>query len=449
MDLCERPEARVGLMDIDPDFDWAPQRGRARRAIALIAASLLSVTLAGTAFLHPSLPAFMSSSSTKMPLMHAAYRVAAVDFVDRGTGWVVALLESGDYAIVHTTDGGLTWTRQLSVTADGRAHYVKFFDRSVGVFALLGTRPLLHRTADGGRTWSQLPAVNAPGNVISWSFVDSHHGWMLVTDPGQAARSRTRLYRTVDGGGLWNDLGPPVDAPDQAFQIHFSYLTTGWLTSAGAGAYAYKTNDFGATWSRVPLPSPFGGWPQIGEFFVAVQPTSGAGAVASVVYFPPIKGRTGIGGTIRGFPPLTVRGFDGGRPRTYLYTTVIDQVAGGPYGQELAPNQAQLRTLDNGGAWAVIGPPAASGAIGYFDASNWWWIGAGLWSTSKDGGVTWTGPRGTRVIEPVPGSLQVLDRDHAWFAGSTPTKPVLQSTDDGAVHWRTVTLPAIETSATP
>ena len=63
--------------------------------------------------------------------------------------------------------------------------------------------------------------------------------------------------------------------------------------------------------------------------------------------------------------------------------------------------------------------------------------------------MTWTGPRGTRVIEPVPGSLQVLDRDHAWFAGSTPTKPVLQSTDDGAVHWRTVTLPAIETSPTP
>src|SRR2546430_8714633 len=50
-----------------------------------------------------------SSSSTRAPLMHAAYRVAAVDFVDRGTGWVVALLEAGDYAIVHTTDGGLTW----------------------------------------------------------------------------------------------------------------------------------------------------------------------------------------------------------------------------------------------------------------------------------------------------------------------------------------------------
>jgi photosystem II stability/assembly factor-like uncharacterized protein len=436
-------------MEIDRDFDWTPQRGRARRAIVLIAASLLSITAAGTAFLQPSLPSFMSGSSTKAPLMHAAYRVAAVDFVDRSTGWVVALLKSGDYAIMHTTDGGLTWTRQLSAPSDGRAHYVKFFNHSVGIFALLGTRPLLHRTADGGRTWSQLLAVDTPGNVVSWSFVDSDHGWMLVTDPGRAAPSRMRLYRTVDGGRLWTDLGPPVDAPDQAFQIHFSYLTTGWLTSAGSGAYAYKTNDFGATWSRVALPAPPGGWPRSGQFFVAVQPTSGAGAVASVVYFPPIKGRTGIGGTVRAFPPLTVRGFDGGRPRTFLYATVIDQVAGGPYTQDQAPNQSQLSTVDNGVTWAVIGPPAPTGAIGYFNASNWWWIGAGLWSSSNDGGVTWTGPRGTGVVEPVPGSLQVLDRDHAWFAGSTPSKPVLQSTDDGALHWRTVVLPAIEVPPTP
>src|SRR5438874_10214413 len=429
--------------DFDAGFDSSSSRGRARRALASIAASLVAITAVGVVFLHPILPSFGGSAITS----RADYRVAAVDFIDRSTGWVVALVESGDYAVMHTSDGGLSWMRQLSLPSGGHAHYLKFFDRSVGLFGLVGTRPLLHLTSDGGRTWLPLPAQNVPGTVLSWSFVDSDHGWMLV-NTGRST-SAARLYRTVDGGHLWTDLRSPVDAPDQTFQIHFSYLTTGWLTSAGAGAYAYKTNDFGATWSRVPLPSPFGGWPPIGEFFVAVQPTSGAGAVASVVYFPPIKGRTGIGGTIRGFPPLTVRGFDGGRPRTYLYTTVIDQVAGGPYGQELAPNQAQLSTLDNGGAWAVIGAPAARGAIGYLDASNWWWVGAGLWSTSKDGGVTWTGPRGTRVIEPVPGSLQVLDRDHAWFAGSTPTKPVLQSTDDGAVHWRTVTLPAIETSPTP
>jgi len=433
------------VLEFDPDQDWTTHRGRARRAVALIAASLIAMLGVGTAFLHPSLPALVAGSLTKA---HASYRVASVDFVDRTTGWVVAL-QSGDYAILHTTDGGLTWTRQLSMSGDGHAHYVKFFDRSVGVFALLGTRPLLHRTSDGGRTWSVLPAAKVPGSVMSWSFVDSDSGWMLVTDPAGGAHSQAKLYRTVDGGGLWTDLGSPVSAPDKAFQIHFSYLTTGWLTIAGGGAYAYRTNDFGVTWSRVPLPAAKDGWAQSGPFFVAVQPTSGTGAVASVVYLPQIKTKKGISGTITGFPPLTVRIYDGGRPVANTFTTLVDQVAGGPAAQQQAPNQILLSTLDGGATWTPIEPPSSSGAIGYVDAANSWWVGAGLWSTSRDGGVTWTVPRGTGVIEPVPGSLRVLDRNHAWFAGSAGSMPVLESTDDGAAHWRTVTLPAIEEAPTP
>src|SRR5205807_10197381 len=68
---------------------------------------------------------------------------------------------------------------------------------------------------------------------------------------------------------------------------------------------------FGLTWTRVGLPAGRGN----GEYFVAVRPTTGLGVVASVVYLPPVKGRSGIGGIVRGYPPLTVRAFDGGRPQ--------------------------------------------------------------------------------------------------------------------------------------
>ena len=88
--------------------------------------------------------------------------MAAVDFIDRSTGWVVALVESGEYAVMHTSDGGLSWMRQLSLPSGGHAHYLKFFDRSVGLFGLVGTRPLLHLTSDGGRTWLPLPAQKVP-----------------------------------------------------------------------------------------------------------------------------------------------------------------------------------------------------------------------------------------------------------------------------------------------
>src|SRR5256885_14709166 len=92
--------------EIDPDFDVTPRHGRARRAIAFVAASLLCVTAAATAFLHPSLPAFMTSSLQVAPVVQAAYHVAVVDFVDPRTGWVVVLSEAGGHRGLHTPDTG-------------------------------------------------------------------------------------------------------------------------------------------------------------------------------------------------------------------------------------------------------------------------------------------------------------------------------------------------------
>jgi len=427
----------------EPDFDWSPDRGRVRRGISLMTASVLTIAIAGLAYSRPTLP-WSGTTAEGAPAGTSAYSVTTVDFVDRRTGWLVALLATGDYAVMHTANGGLSWTHQLSVRGDGHAQYMRFFDMSVGIFALMGTRPILHRTLDGGQSWSIVsPTVPAGSVVLSWSFVDPDNGWMLVDDPEQIKPSSNRLYRTLDGGSTWLDLGPPLQAPDRAFQVHFSYLTTGWLTTASAGAYAYKTSDFGATWSRVPLPSPPAFSSRFGEFFVAVHPTSGSGALVSVIYFSSIQGRSGVGGRIRGFPPLTVSGFDGGRPQTYTFSTVMDQVAGGPFGRDMPPNEMRLRTVDNGARWETVKPPSPGGAIGYFDARNWWWVGSGAWSSSRDGGVTWTDQRGINANIPIPGSLQVLDRDHGWFAASEATRPVLEVTGDGGSHWQKVMLPPI------
>ncbi len=404
----------------EPQPDFESPYAHVRRAAALITASIVTIALTGVLYLHPSLPALGRSQAAATSAPERAYRVTTVDFVSPSDGWVAVDFASGDFAVLHTGDGGLSWTRQLSGAADGHTKFMRFFDSAVGVFALTGTVPLLHRTADGGRTWMSLPGPKVAGTVLSWSFVDSDQGWLLARGASGAQPLLTTLYHTGDGGFSWANLGHPVAAPDQAFQVSFSYFTTGWLSSASSGPYAYKTRDFGVTWDRVTLPAPEGGWPHGGQFLVAVQPTSGGGAV-----------------------------FDGGRPHTYIYTTVIDQVASGPFAVEQPPNQAQLSTLDNGSSWSPIDPPSTSGAIGYFDAMDWWWIGGGRWASSGDGGATWTSPRGIGVIEPLPGSLHVLDRQHAWFAGSTGPRPVLEATDDGGGHWRMVLLPPMPDLPTP
>ena len=425
--------------ELEPVFELTPAPARARRAVALIAASVITIAATAAIYVHPTLP-MIGGAFNAVSAAQAPYRVATVDFVNPVTGWVVVDFDSGDYAVLHTSDGGVGWTRQLAGAGQNHRHYMKFFDVAAGVFALIGTSPQMYRTADGGKSWSVLPPPAVEGSVESWSFVDSEYGWMLVNAKSPITNPPTYLYRTQDGGLSWHKVGLPA-LPDQAFQVNFSYFTTGWLTSANAGPYAYKTIDFGATWTRLQLLAPAGGWPHGGRYLVAVQPTSGGGAVASVVYFPAIKGRTGVGADIRAFPPLVVRSFDGGRPHTYTYTTLINQFVGGPLGQEAAPNQARLSTADNGTTWSAILPPSSNGAIGSFDASNWWWIGAGQWASSSDSGATWTDPQNIGAIEALPGSLQVLDRSHAWFAGAAGPKPVLEATADGGKGWRMVLLP--------
>ena len=433
--------------ELETDFDPGMPRARAGRAIAMIAFSLIAIVVTGAVYLHPTFSLLPSRAQPAAPLLHGDYRVVGIDFVSPDVGWLVVDFASGDFAVIHTADAGSTWTRQLTAPGDGRQVYTKFFDTEDGVVALLGVRPVLSRTSDGGRTWASRPALGPSATVLSWSFIDSTRGWMLASKAGADELPAPRLYRTDDGGFSWTDLGAPVRAPDRALQVQFSYRGTGWLSTVSSGPYAYQTQDFGATWTRVPLPAVTEAASSGGEYFVAVRPTTGLGAVASVVYFPPVKGRTGVGGIVRGYPPLTVRAFDGGRPHTYIYTTLLDQLVPGPFAEEPPPNQAELSTVDGGATWATIAPPSAGGALGYFDAGHWWWIGEGTLAGSDDGGVTWTDPRDIGVIDPVPGSLQLLDGEHAWFAGSSGSRARLESTDDAGVHWTLITLPLLEDTA--
>ena len=163
----------------------------------------------------------------------------------------------------------------------------------------------------------------------------------------------------------------------------------------------------------------------------------------SVVHFAAFKGRSGVGGEVRSYPPLTVRSFDGGRLRTYLYTTVIDTVVTGPFASDFPPNETRLATVDGGRTWSPISLPSPGGALGFADAAHWWWIGGGATALSADGGVTWTDPRDIGVVDALAGSLQMLDATHAWFAGVPGSRTMLESTDDAGLHWTTTPLPLL------
>jgi photosystem II stability/assembly factor-like uncharacterized protein len=442
------------LDERESDNDPPVAPARARRAVSVMVISLLVIAGSAAAYLLPSLG---SSAAPTPPSVAVTYQLASVDFVSPTTGWFAATFDSGRFALMHTTDAGNHWARQLGGAVESAGLYVNFFNSTEGVVAVLGPQSVVYRTTDGGRRWSTKPILSGVAyltSVSSVSFVDAVHGWLLLSTPSVA--SGADLLRTNDGGATWTNLGSPVVGNDQAYRVHFTDPQVGWLDTLSARPYAYTSADSGATWQQVALPGPRGGWPKTGQFFVGAQATQGIGVIATVTTFAPTFGRSGIGASVVSYPPLTVRTFDGGVPVYYVYTTMTDTIPkadiatvdsksrNGSSTQVQAPNQVQLGSLDGGSSWSLIAPPTPPGAIGYSDAQNWWWIGSGAWSTSSDGGMTWTPSRNVGVPPPLPGSLQVLDAKHAWFGAMAGPRAVLMNTSDGGTHWQMAVLPAIK-----
>ncbi len=449
---------------------------RAGRALTLIAISVLAIAAAGIAYVHPALALGSSTSSSRASPITSpvSYQLAGIDFVSATNGWVVAQLDSGDFAILHTADAGRHWARQLAGPTDGRAEYLRFFDGSHGVFVLLGPRALLFQTRDGGITWSRQQVQEGGGYVLSASFVDATHGWLLTPSSADPGAGIGELFRTADGAVSWVVLGQPAGSTDQPYRVVFADSNRGWLYSRSAGAYAYSTQDSGKTWQRVALPTPQGGWPAPqGQFFVAAQPTAQNGVVVTVVNFAQSTGRSAAGQAIVGYPPLTVHSFDGGSAITYTYSTSADMtpssfptdvVGSGPAGigyPNQPPNELRMTSLDGGRTWSASpaapvfassaqfdwfgssAPPTLFGTTAYVDATHWWWLASGLLYKTDDAGRTWASGHHVDVPTQFVGSLDLVDSNHAWLGGMIGTEPVVFTTANAGVQWTRVTLPPL------
>lgn len=444
--------------DAEPESPLSPSH--AGRARTLITASILVIAIAGIGYVHPNLTfgATSHAGPNSAGAPQVSFQLATVDFVSPSVGWVLGEIRPNQFVVLNTTNAGASWTRQLVGPSGVIGEYVRFFDSSVGVVVVLGPDALVFQTGDGGNTWIRKTVREGGGYVVSAAFVDAKNGWLL-TGAGVAGTPPEELFRTADGGLTWIGLGDPVVPGDTAFRVAFSDLNQGWLYSGSAGPYAYMSVDRGDTWRRVPLPAPLGGWPaaprnsvSTEKFFVAARPTQGIGVMTTVIGIAPPEGRSAVGGVLVGYPPLRVRTFDGGRSVTYIYADVspyryatIEYVNPGPLSTAEPVNQFQLSSVDGGLTWKAVSPPSNYGTIGFVDALNWRWVGSGAGSASSDGGGTWTQVRGLGVPEPLPGSLQFLDASHAWFGAMAGTRPLVEATDDGGVHWTMKLLPPITT----
>ena len=199
------------------------------------------------------------------PIAHTV--LTAVTCTDARHAWAVGY--SG--AVIATKDRGATWTRQSSGTKEALDD-VSFADPEHG-WAVGIESPLL-TTTDGGGIWTKR-SLGKTNGMVCVDFSDADHGWAIREDI-YTEDAPTQVLFTSDGGVTWTaqamqdgiDVGGPLDFID---------ASQGWVigwdsSSAGGGAdVILRTVDGGG-----PAPS---GPPSITGF----APTSAAqGAVVTL-----------------------------------------------------------------------------------------------------------------------------------------------------------------------
>ncbi len=190
---------------------------------------------------------------------------AGVCFPDASNGWVVGSVDqTGDGGVIfHTTDGGVTWTPQMS-NLGGELSGVDFVDDTNG-WAIsndpfpfgAGAATCLERTTDGGVTWVPLYVANnaALGAV---QFRDASTGWVAGSYEPVENDDVAAIFATSNGGLTWTRQSLPEGAPPLT-GLQFLDANTGWAVGTAVDAdtgvetgWVLTTGDGGKTWTRAP-----------------------------------------------------------------------------------------------------------------------------------------------------------------------------------------------------
>jgi len=197
---------------------------------------------------------------TEVP--HTEHYAAApsVTFLDAKTGWVRTykgyLFEE---VLLETRNAGKNWkdvTGKFPVfprILDARHWWgVEMAPREHPADGRLWKRTIL-RTEDAGRSWQRSQVPDEAGDFPVLSFLSWDVGWATNVSGGGF-----QVFRTTDGGKTWDKtMTTPTKPPVGVTDICFIDKTRGWLLAdynlheglTGNGSYLFATIDGGKTWT--------------------------------------------------------------------------------------------------------------------------------------------------------------------------------------------------------
>lgn len=166
--------------------------------------------------------------------------LTAVTFIDALRGWAVG----HDAVIIHTEDGGHTWSVQYSDLEFGNPLLtISLLDEGHGL--AMGALGLVLETRNGGRRWDPRPLRRR-------DVVDLNLNKLVVVGRNLYIASEFGVvYRSTDGGANFF----PVQSPSTAAFWNVMALPDGVLIFFGADGALWRARASLQGWSRIEAPS--------------------------------------------------------------------------------------------------------------------------------------------------------------------------------------------------
>jgi photosystem II stability/assembly factor-like uncharacterized protein len=248
---------------------WPVQLAAA--VLALIAIAVLTVPRFFPIATHPQAPSLKVTPTPATPFLVGS--LWDMQVTRTGVAWLF-----GGQVVYRSADQGAHWAdvsprgmtgQPLAAFALGNNQ--AWLAEPTGQQGQLGCNTY-YGTLDAGTSWQKLGTTPIAGSGIhQMTFVDSTHGWLLISLGAATGSEAVSVWGTTDGGRSWSKRAqsprPQTEsAPGQLSSscdktgITFTTETAGWLTSgcAAGGPSIYRTLDGGHTWTFQPLQAPPG-----------------------------------------------------------------------------------------------------------------------------------------------------------------------------------------------
>ncbi len=168
-----------------------------------------------------------------------------VSAVDAMTAWAAGSTADGNGLLLRTTDGGGSWTKFTPATAVAMGlHGIRALSPTV-VWAV-GDNGIIIKTVNGGAEWVRQGSVVIPGGsrLLAVTAVDSDYAWVAGADPdGYPLAARTTDGATWVRDSSWKPEGYQCFLTD----LHAVSRTVVYAAQRQL-SLSYRSLDGGVTW---------------------------------------------------------------------------------------------------------------------------------------------------------------------------------------------------------